>query len=136
MTQREYEKIMSECNSKLVEVDDNHVIKAQDLYEILLSHINKEYSIPEPNVVSSTKERGEWIRTRILNIIVKYIQQNGYPPTIREICDRTELSSTSSVYNHLVKMDALGMIELGSDGGSTRAIYVPGYKFVKEEEND
>ena len=42
--------------------------------------------------------------------IVSYIQDNNYPPTIREICSRLELDSTSSVVYHLKKLESMGKI--------------------------
>lgn len=70
----------------------------------------------------------------ILHVIVNYIAEHGYPPTIREIGKLSQIKSTSSVYNYLQQMFLCGMIEsdapIGS--GSSRAIRVPNYKFVKE----
>ena len=44
----------------------------------------------------------------------------------------TGLKSTSSIHSHLTRMNDLGMIEVEMD--KPRAIRVPGYKFVKESE--
>ena len=77
--------------------------------------------------------RGIKIRERILAAIISYIEQHGYPPTVREISDMVGLKSTSSTQSHLIRMKADGMIETDAPEFSTRAIRVPGYKFVKEE---
>lgn len=70
------------------------------------------------------------MKEKILTAITDYIQLNGYPPTIREIGARIDMKSTSSVYRQLQLMDAAGMIELGN---GPRAIYVPGWQFVRTE---
>lgn len=72
-------------------------------------------------------------KQKILEFIVAYIQKHSYPPTVREIGEGVGLKSTSSVQSHIVRMLDCGMLETDSEPGSTRAIRVPGYKFVKEE---
>lgn len=62
--------------------------------------------------------------------IISYIQENGYPPTVREIADGTGVTSTSTVCNRLMKLENDGWIKLKLS--SSRAIKVIGYKFVKE----
>lgn len=79
----------------------------------------------------SSKQQGEETRTKILDSIVSYIKEHGYSPTVREICDMTGLKSTASVQNHLVRMLKDGTIETDCGIGASRAIRVPGYKFVK-----
>ena len=44
-------------------------------------------------------------RERVYNFIVEFIKNNGYAPSVREICVGTNLSSTSSVYTHLLKLE-------------------------------
>lgn len=68
---------------------------------------------------------------QIYEFIVAYIQENLYPPTIREIGDNVGLASTSSVYEHLKSLERKGYIEVKEN--SPRAIKVKGYKFVKED---
>lgn len=68
---------------------------------------------------------------KILDFIVDYITYHGYGPTVREMRDGLHISSTSTVQYHLDKMFELGMIETDAEPGSSRAIRVPGYKFVK-----
>ena len=62
--------------------------------------------------------------------IISYIQQNGYPPTVREIADGIGVASTSTVSNRLLKLDRDGWIKVKLS--SSRAIKVIGYKFVKD----
>lgn len=120
---------------KTLDTECDRGIQLSSLDSILLRHVHEESeeSIKEIEF-NTTTERGVWIREKILETIINYIKLNGYPPTVREICDRVGLASLSSVHSHLQKMDMLGMIELG-DEGSPRAIRVPGYKFVKEDNN-
>lgn len=73
------------------------------------------------------------MRQVILNAIVNYITEHGYPPTVREICEMTALKSTNSVQRHLEKMQDIGMIETDAHKAGARAIRIPGYKFVKVE---
>lgn len=80
------------------------------------------------------KTRGNEVRKKMLKAIVDYIQEHGYSPSVREIADMVGLKSTSSVKVHLDTMLHLGMIETDASWGSPRAIRVPGYKFVKEQE--
>jgi len=46
----------------------------------------------------------------ILNFLKSEIRQNGYPPTVREICDAVGLSSTSTVHAHLETLERKGYI--------------------------
>ncbi|MDO5540585.1 MAG: hypothetical protein Q4F83_11035 [Eubacteriales bacterium] len=72
-------------------------------------------------------------REQILQYIIAYISQHGYPPTLREIGKGVGLKSTSSVQSHLNWMFACGTLETDA-AGSPRAIRVPGYGFIREEE--
>ena len=59
-------------------------------------------------------------RQQILDFIVEHIEDNGYPPTVREIGEHVGLSSSSSVHFHLKALERGGHIE--RDGSLTRAI--------------
>ena len=41
----------------------------------------------------------------ILNYIYEQIKENGFPPTVREICAATGLNSTSTVHMRLRKLE-------------------------------
>jgi repressor LexA len=41
---------------------------------------------------------------KILNYIKSYINKNHYPPTIRELCDFTGLTSTSTIHRYLKRL--------------------------------
>lgn len=77
------------------------------------------------------KEHGIELRERIYQFIVKYIDEIGYAPTIREIGSAVGLKSSSSVYSHLTKLEMEGHIE--TKAYSPRAIKVAGYKMQKVE---
>jgi len=46
----------------------------------------------------------------VLDFLKSEIRQNGYPPTVREICDAVGLSSTSTVHSHLESLERKGYI--------------------------
>lgn len=59
--------------------------------------------------------------------ILDYIKQtapSGVPPTVREICAATGLSSTSTVHSHLKTLERLGYIS--RDRGLNRSIRIEG----------
>jgi len=51
----------------------------------------------------------------LYEFIEKFIMQNNYPPTIREMCDYLKLDSTSSVVYHLKKLENMGKITRGEN---------------------
>lgn len=71
-------------------------------------------------------------REKVYNFIVEFIKENGYSPSVNEIGIGTNLSSTSSVYYHLLKLKMMGKIDMKEN--APRTISVKGYKFVKTEE--
>ena len=64
-------------------------------------------------------------REQIYNFLVDFVKKNGYAPSVREICTGTDLSSTSSVYMHLLKLEDEGKIQVKRK--STMAIKLVGY---------
>jgi len=63
---------------------------------------------------------------KILDFIKKQIKENGYPPSVREICAAVGLKSTSSVHLYLNRLAEKGCI--AKTGLKTRAL-----KVVEEE---
>jgi len=57
---------------------------------------------------------------RILEVLERFQNQSGYPPSIREICDKANISSTSVVNYYLEQLEELGYIE--RDGRISRGI--------------
>lgn len=56
----------------------------------------------------------------VLECIRDYIDRNGYPPSVRDICSAVGLSSPSTVHSHLNTLERLGYI--ARDGGRNRSI--------------
>ena len=59
---------------------------------------------------------------KILEVLDTFQQKNGYPPSIREICQKAEISSTSVVNYYLDRLEETGYIE--RDGRVSRGIRV------------
>ncbi|MEN8171734.1 MAG: transcriptional repressor LexA [Chloroflexota bacterium] len=57
---------------------------------------------------------------RVLSVLEYYNNEVGYPPTIREICDRANLSSTSVANYYLERLEEKGYIE--RDRGVSRGL--------------
>lgn len=48
---------------------------------------------------------------RILEVLERFQNKNGYPPSIREICEKANISSTSVVNYYLEQLEEMGYIE-------------------------
>ncbi len=64
------------------------------------------------------------MRQKILDYVTAYTRENGYPPTVREICDAVGLRSPSTVHSHLKILQDGGYLEKGEH--KTRALSVRG----------
>jgi len=62
------------------------------------------------------------IQKKILNFIMDEIEQKGYPPSVREIGRAVGLKSSSTVHNHLIKLEKKGYLR--RDPSKPRAIEV------------
>src|SRR3712207_6630278 len=60
----------------------------------------------------------------ILEYIQRFLQDSGYPPSIRDIQDKLKISSTSVVAYNLRKLEERGLIE--RDKQVSRGIKMPG----------
>ncbi len=58
----------------------------------------------------------------ILNYMTEFINDHGYPPTVREICAELEIKSTSTVHRYLKELQADGRISMGEN--QNRAISI------------
>ena len=47
----------------------------------------------------------------IYNVIQEFLEINGYSPTIRELCKIVGLRSSATMYVHLKKMKAKGVLD-------------------------
>lgn len=60
---------------------------------------------------------------KILEFLNDFIEDHGYPPTVREICAAVGLKSTATVSYHLAELSRLGKIQ--NNSGKRRAISLP-----------
>ncbi|WP_458862685.1 transcriptional repressor LexA [Acidaminobacterium chupaoyuni] len=60
------------------------------------------------------------MRQKILDYISSFTAENGYPPSVREICQAVDLRSPSTVHSHLKILQEGGWLE--KDDRKTRAI--------------
>ncbi|ADQ41558.1 transcriptional repressor, LexA family [Caldicellulosiruptor acetigenus I77R1B] len=47
---------------------------------------------------------------QILNAVIGYINEKGYPPTIRELADIVGVKSSSTLHGHLQRLEKKGYI--------------------------
>ncbi len=59
---------------------------------------------------------------QILDFIIRKQSEKGYPPSVREICEAANLSSTSTVHGHLERLERKGYIR--RDPTKPRAIEI------------
>jgi repressor LexA len=77
--------------------------------------IKEEVHMPRQRSKSLTERQ-----KKILEVLARFQKQNGYPPSIREICDKADISSTSVVNYYLDQLEEMGYIE--RDGRVSRGI--------------
>ncbi len=68
------------------------------------------------------KEKLTKRQAEILEYIVSYIRENGYPPSYREVGEHLGISSTATVHEHIKNLETKGF--LNTDGTAGRAIEV------------
>ena len=62
---------------------------------------------------------------KVLNELKKFIAEKGYPPTVRELCKLTNLSSTATVHVHLDHLQNKGYIKKDKEKNRTLELLVP-----------
>ena len=62
-------------------------------------------------------------REQILNFLIQFMNEPGYAPPVREICNAVGLQSTATVHYHLNALRDAGLIEM--DEMKKRAISLP-----------
>lgn len=62
-------------------------------------------------------------REEILQFLMQFVCENGYAPSVREICTAVGLQSTATVHYHLSALRDAGLIEM--DDMKKRAISLP-----------
>ena len=65
----------------------------------------------------------------IMDFIHEYIKENGFPPTVREICAAVGLTSTATVHAHLKKLEREGYII--HESSKNRSMRLVKYKPIK-----
>ena len=48
---------------------------------------------------------------KVYKFIIDYIDNNGYPPSIREICAKLNIKSTATAYSYIDKLKQRGLLE-------------------------
>ena len=61
---------------------------------------------------------------KIYNYIIEFIGKEGYPPSVRDICQGTGIRSTSTVHSHLKRLQDSGKLDYTA--GRRRAISLNG----------
>lgn len=54
----------------------------------------------------------------IIKFIDEFVEQNGCPPTVREIGAAVGLASTSTVHGHLQRLQQKGLLNKMTDGAA------------------
>lgn len=70
---------------------------------------------------------------KILDFILEQQQEKGFPPSVREICEKVGLSSTATIHSHLKKLEEHGMII--RESSKNRSIKVVNYKNANNLQN-
>lgn len=65
-------------------------------------------------------------QAQILTFIQEEVIENGYPPTVREICKATGLASSSTVHGHLLHLEEKGYIQRDPSKPRTIKILIGG----------
>ena len=89
-------------------------------YGILYSEHRTEVHFMANNKSNSNKISAK--QQEILEYLKDEILKRGYPPTVREICEKVKLKSTSSVHSHLETLEKRGYIR--RDPSKPRAIEI------------
>ena len=63
-----------------------------------------------PKNAQGKRKHGE-TQTLILNYIHTQIEEKGFPPSVREICEAVGLKSTSTVHGHLKRLEKQGLLK-------------------------
>lgn len=71
------------------------------------------------------------VQSEIYEFIRQEVLDKGYPPSVREICAKVGLSSTSTVHSHLSKLEKKGLIK--RDPTKPRAIEIIKDPIAKKE---
>lgn len=65
----------------------------------------------------------------VLQFINEYTDENGFPPTVREICARLQIKSTATAYDYINRLKEMGMLQ--KTAGKKRAVAVTNTNSVR-----
>ena len=65
----------------------------------------------------------------VLQFINVYTDENGFPPTVREICARLQIKSTATAYDYVNRLKEMGMLQ--KTAGKKRAVAVTNTNSVR-----
>jgi len=86
-------------------------------------------------LIDSEKNRMTLKEKEVFDFVENFIKNNGYPPTIREICISLKKKSTKSVFFHLLNLEKKGYIERSKNLSRGLKIKLPGVVFLVGEIN-
>jgi len=70
-------------------------------------------------------------KEELLNFIKSYVDENGYPPTVREMCRAIKVNSTSTIAYHLSKLEDIGSIKKNPNKNRALEVVDNESKFAK-----
>ena len=70
---------------------------------------------------------------KLLDVIKKYLVKHGYAPTVRELCDEMDLSSTATVQVHINNLEKKGYLRKEESKNRTIELLVNNEYEVKNE---
>lgn len=70
---------------------------------------------------------------RVLKELKKYMANKGYPPTVRELCELTNLNSSATIHVHLTHLANKGYIKKDKEKNRTIELLVPNEYSNKKE---
>lgn len=70
----------------------------------------------------------------VLTVIKKYIAEHGYSPSVREVCDLMNLSSTATVFVHMKHLMNKGYLKQTDNKFRTLEVLVPNEYLEKNED--
>ena len=65
----------------------------------------------------------------VLQFINHYMDENGFPPTVREICAELQIKSTATAYDYINRLKEMGFLQKTS--GKKRAVALSGSNTVR-----
>ena len=65
----------------------------------------------------------------VMQFINEYTDENGFPPTVREICARLQIKSTATAYDYVNRLKEMGMLQ--KTAGKKRAVAVTNTNSVR-----